>query len=224
MSNRIEENMHLVHYVLKHYYGGGRSIAKFHCLEVEDLKQVGMIGLIKADKEYDECHKASFNTYAVKKIYGEIRHYLRDNNQSARFPRTIKALAYSVYNLNSITVDSIVEKTGSNRVDALAVLDYLNRMPMSMHYVIKIDPDSGGEVTLYDVIPASNHTENEAISLLELHERLSLLHPKTQRICRLVLDGSNQSYIAKEVGISQSRVSRHLSNAIKIIEQEYSTQ
>jgi RNA polymerase sigma-B factor len=223
VSIRIEENMHLVTYVLNKYYRGGRSIAKFHCLEVEDLEQVGMVGLVKADKSYDDSRNVSFVTYAVHKIYGGIRNYLRDNNQSARFPRTIKTLANSVYDLDSIDIESIMKKTGSTRVDALAILDYISRHPISMYHAIRHDPSSDGEITFEDVLPASNNTEKEAVKAIELRERLSLLNPKTQRICRLILNGADQSSVSKEVGISQSRISRHLSNAVKIIQEQYST-
>lgn len=222
MSQRIEENMHLVAYVINYFYNGGSSLAKFHGVEVDDLYQIGMIGLVKADRGFSYEYNASFYTYAIHKIHGELRRFFRDNNQCVKFPRTIKDIARSLQDLDTLSIESIMEKTGVSRIDALAVMDYTSRKPLSMNHVLRVDPDTGDEVTFEHVLPAKVDTADEALRNVELNERLAILNAKTRHICSLMLKGYSQTAAAKEAGISQSRASRHISNAVKLIEKEYS--
>lgn len=216
--------MHLVPYVIRKFYSGGEALARYHGVDVSDLCQIGMIGLIKADSCYDVNRSIQFATYAVHKIRSEIRRFIRDNNPSARFPRTIKEIAVTLEDIETMSLQSIMDRTGIDRIDALGVIDYARRKPVSMQQIARHDAITSDTTTFEDLIASQVDTAEEALRNVELQEKMALLNAKAKQICGLILSGDDQATASRKVGISQSRISRHLSNAIKTIEREYSTQ
>ena len=207
----INGNLKLVLSVLKKFYNKEENL--------DDLFQIGCVGLIKAIDNFDLSYNVKFSTYAVPMILGEIRRYIRDNN-SIRISRSLKDIAYkilkyredyySVYGREpSISLISSVLKISEYDIgNALMAL----KDPISMYEPIY--NDGGDTIYLYDQI--EDKTENNdfsnrvilenAIDDLEIREKYILDE-------RYIM-GKSQMEIAEELKISQAQVSRLEKKAI----------
>ncbi len=190
---------------------------------MNDLFQVGCIGLIKAIDNFDLSHEVKFSTYAVPMILGEIRRYLRDNT-SIRISRSVKDLSYQIIKLK----DDIIKEEGKEPsyekiADILGVsrFDIVNAMDAMLDPVSMFEPiynDGGDTIYLYDQIAdigASNVDREAQMSIknaiLELSTREQLILNQ-----RYVM-GKTQMEIAEELTISQAQVSRLEKNAINTL-------
>ena len=188
---------------------------------VDDLFQVGCIGLIKAIDNFDLSQNVQFSTYAVPMIIGEIRRYLRDNN-SIRVSRSLKDIAYkAIYCKENIiktthrepTVVEIAKEIGVEPEDVVYALDAI-QSPVSLY-----DPvyDQGGD-TLYvmDQISDKKNKEEKWVENIALNEALKGLSERERKIIDMrFFNGKTQMEIADEIGISQAQVSRLEKNALK---------
>jgi RNA polymerase sporulation-specific sigma factor len=216
--SRVEEYSHIVLYVLKKYFGGGSEVAKHHHIEVEDLSQMGMIGLIKADRDFNPDEATSFFTYAVHKVRYQISRELRDDNPCIKFPRTVKDLAATVDRSLPLTIESIMNQKQVNRKMALSILDFITQNAASMNQVMWDDYATGDKVTMQDMLSSDEDILGTLIRKVEARERWEMLSLRQRQIFQLTFTGMSQSAISKEVGLSQSRVSRQISNACKQLE------
>ncbi len=209
----IKGNLKLVLSILRRFQSRGENL--------DDLFQVGCVGLVKAIDNFDLSHDVKFSTYAVPMILGEIRRYLRDNN-SLRVSRSIKDLAYKVIRLKEETYrDKGVEMSNEEIAQILSVTPYdvvhaldALREPISMFEPIY--NDGGDTIYLYDQLEDKKTSSQDFEVRLALEEALSTLGQREQYILdeRFVI-GKTQMEIAEELAISQAQVSRLEKNAIE---------
>ncbi len=188
---------------------------------VDDLFQIGCIGLIKALDNFDRSLNVKFSTYAVPMIIGEIRRYLRDNS-SIRVSRSLKDIAYkAIYakeeltrnNLKEPTIMEISKEIGIEKEDIVSALDAI-QSPVSLYDPVYTE---GGD-TLYvmDQISDKKNKEENWVEEMALSDAIKRLPQKERYIVDLrFFKGKTQVEVANEVGISQAQVSRLEKTAIK---------
>ncbi len=202
----IEGNLKLVLSILKKYNNRTDNM--------DDLFQVGCIGLIKAIDNFDLSHEVRFSTYAVPMILGEIKRYLRDNN-SVRIARSIKDLAYRVSKVKEeLTLEFgrepstslLSEKMGISELDIMLALDSLKD---SISMFEPIYNDGGDVIYLCDQLEdktGKNYSWDERLSL---KEALQVLKEKERYVIQSrYLYGKTQMELSEELGISQAQISR----------------
>ena len=209
----IKGNLRLVLSVIQRFSNSNEN--------VDDLFQIGCIGLIKAIDNFDIAHNVKFSTYAVPMIIGEIRRYLRDNN-SIRVSRSLRDTAYkAIYakemlmkkNLKEPTISEVASEIGINKEDIVFALDAI-QSPVSLYEPIYTD---GGD-TLYvmDQISDKKNKEDNWVEELSLSEAMRKLNERENQIIKMrFFDGKTQMEVAAEIHISQAQVSRLEKNALK---------
>lgn len=206
----INGNLKLVLSILKKFTGKVDNM--------DDLFQVGCLGLVKAIDNFDTSYDVKLSTYACPMIEGEIKRYLRDNN-TIRISRSIKDLAYKTLKLKEeLTINGkeplnkeIASLLGVTEYDIVTALDSL-REPVSMYEPIY--NDGGDTIYLYDQI-ANKEDEYGLDNKLALDRAMKNLKEREIKILkqRFVI-GKTQMEIAEELGISQAQISRIEKNAI----------
>ena len=211
----IEGNLRLVLSVIKRFGGSDEN--------VDDLFQIGCVGLIKAIDNFDRTLGVNFSTYAVPMIIGEIRRYLRDGG-SIRVSRSLKDIAYRALqvkeamqkaNQKEPTLEEISAEIGIPREDIVYALDAI-QSPMSLYEPIYTD---GGD-TLYvmDQISDKKNKEELWVEQISLNEALKRLGEREKEIITLrFFEGKTQMEVADMIGISQAQVSRLEKNALKVM-------
>jgi RNA polymerase sporulation-specific sigma factor len=209
----VEGNLKLVLSILKRFH---------HRVEnMDDLFQIGCVGLLKAIDNFDLSHEVKFSTYAVPMILGEVRRYLRDNN-SIRVSRSLRDTAYKalkyreqVYNKTGkeASLEEVASHLNVSLFDVVQALDSL-REPVSMFEPIY--SDGGDTIYLVDQIEDKNTNSNEISMRVALDDAIQNLEDREQYILdeRFVI-GKTQMEIAQELQISQAQVSRIEKGAIK---------
>ena len=204
-----------------------RSFARRSSDPVEDIVQVGSIGLLKAIDLYDPQKNSGFKTYATYLITGEIRHYLRDKTSMIRAPREIKELSYRVH---KITME-LTQKLGYQPTDEQ--LAHALQMPQQkLEEVIELDRrtstisidqttsnESDGRETssIADKIPDEKEKSGQEIfeNRMLLDEAMNILDDEEKQIVTLCFyDGLNQREISERLEISQMQVSRKMKKAL----------
>ena len=210
----IEGNLRLVLSVIKRFASSNEN--------VDDLFQIGCIGLIKAIDNFDSSLNVKFSTYAVPMIIGEIRRFLRDNSSSIRVSRSLKDTAYkAIYardtltrrNLKEPSIEEIAKEVGISKEDIVYAMDAIQN-PMSLYEPVFTD---GGD-TLYvmDQISDKKNKEETWLEHLSLSEAMKKLNPREYEIVSLrFFEGKTQMEVADTIGISQAQVSRLEKNALK---------
>jgi len=202
----IQGNLRLVLSVIQRFNNRGEHI--------DDLFQVGCIGLIKAIDNFDINQNVKFSTYAVPMIIGEIRRYLRDNN-AIRVSRSLRDIAYKalqvrdqLINKNSKepTISEIAEALNMPREEVVFALDAIQD-PISLFEPIY--HDGGDAIYVMDqVSDDKNHDENW-LEGIALREAMRKLNDREKLILTLrFFEGRTQMEVAEEIGISQAQVSR----------------
>ncbi|MCI8370980.1 MAG: RNA polymerase sporulation sigma factor SigG [Lachnospiraceae bacterium] len=209
----IKGNLRLVLSVIKRFSNSNEN--------VDDLFQIGCIGLIKAIDNFDDTLNVKFSTYAVPMIIGEIRRYLRDNN-SIRVSRSLRDIAYkAIYakenlmktSLKEPTIEDIEKEIGVPKEEIVHALDAI-QSPVSLY-----DPvySEGGD-TLYvmDQISDKKNKEDNWVEDISLGEAMKKLSERQNYIIQLrFFQGKTQMEVAEEIGISQAQVSRLEKNALR---------
>ena len=209
----INGNLKLVLSIIKRFNHRGENL--------DDLFQVGCLGLVKAIDNFDISYNVKLSTYAVPMILGEVKRYLRDNN-FLRVSRSVKDLAYSVLKVKEeltnklgrdITIEEISKEMNIDIVDIANSLDAM-RTPVSIFEPIY--SDGGDTIYLYDQI-ASRDTSNKDLDVtLAVEDAVNNLDQRSRKIIeeRYII-GKTQMEIASELGISQAQISRLEKDAIK---------
>ncbi|QJA09273.1 RNA polymerase sporulation sigma factor SigG [Romboutsia sp. CE17] len=209
----VRGNLRLVLSVIQKFNNRGENI--------DDLFQIGCIGLIKAIDNFDLSQNVRFSTYAVPMIIGEIRRYLRDNNP-IRVSRSLKDIAYKALqvrerlvrsNAKEPTVSEIAKELGLEVESVVMALDAIQD-PISL-----FDPvyqDNGDAIFVMDQVQDKKDTDENWLQEIALKEAIKKLNSRE----KLVLDlrfykGRTQIEVADEIGISQAQVSRIEKNALK---------
>ena len=211
----IEGNLRLVLSVIQRFAGRGES--------VDDLFQVGCVGLIKAIDNFDISQPVKFSTYGVPMIVGEIRRYLRDNS-AIRVSRSMRDTAYRVLqarekwmaeNQREPTVEQIAKVLDIPREEVVFAMDAIVD-PVSLYEPIY--SDGGDTVCVMDQVKDSRNTDEAWIEQIALKEAVKQLGERERRILSLrFYEGKTQMEVSGEVGISQAQVSRLEKNAINTI-------
>ena len=207
----IKGNLRLVLSVIKRFNN--------HNENVDDLFQIGCIGLMKAIDNFDTSVGVKFSTYAVPMIIGEIRRYLRDNS-SYRIPRSLRDIAYKAMQAKERltaklqkepTVSEIAEEIGAKREDVVVALESISD-PVSIYEPVY--SESGDALYVLDQI-SDRDTMESWLGELSLRSAIRKLGKREQNILYLrFFQGRTQTEVAKEIGISQAQVSRLEKNAI----------
>lgn len=212
----INGNLRLVLSVIQRFTGRGENL--------DDLFQVGCIGLIKSIDNFDITQNVRFSTYAVPMIIGEIRRYLRDNN-SIRVSRSIKDTAYKAMqvkerltskNQNEPTVQEIARELEIPVEDVVIALESIVS-PISLY-----DPvysDGGDTIYVLDQV-GDNNDDRNWLDEIALKEAIKNLSEREKHILTLrFMQGKTQMEVSQEIGISQAQVSRLEKSALQRIRQ-----
>ncbi len=202
----IQGNLRLVLSVIQRFNSRGEP--------VDDLFQVGCIGLIKAIDNFDLAQNVRFSTYAVPMIIGEIRRYLRDNNP-IRVSRSVRDVAYRALQARDAlthrlarepTVSEIAAELQLPREEVLFALDAIQE-PVSLFEPIY--EDGGDPIYVMDQISDDKNDDSAWLEGMAIREALGKLDEREQLILTLrFFEGKTQMEVAQEIGVSQAQVSR----------------
>ncbi|MDR7857198.1 RNA polymerase sporulation sigma factor SigG [Tissierella sp.] len=209
----IQGNLRLVLSIIQRFNRRGEH--------VDDLFQVGCIGLIKAIDNFDLSQNVRFSTYAVPMIIGEIRRYLRDNN-SIRVSRSLRDIAYKalhareqlIYrNSKEPTIYEIAEELHLPKEDVVFALEAIQE-PISLFE--PIFHDSGDAIFVVDQVKDEKAEDEIWLREIALREAMAKLNTREKQILNLrFYEGKTQMEVASEIGISQAQVSRLEKNALR---------
>ena len=214
----INGNLRLVLSVIHKFSNRGEN--------VDDLFQVGCIGLIKAIDNFNTDLDVRFSTYGVPMIVGEIRRYLRDNS-AMRVSRAMRDTAYKVLQAKEAyiakyqkepTVEEIAKLLEIKREDVVFALDAIVD-PVSLYEPIY--SDSGDTVCVMDQVKDNKNTDEQWLERIALKEAVSHLSEREQKILAMrFYQSKTQMEVSEEIGISPAQVSRLEKNALKQIRKE----
>ena len=189
---------------------------------MDDLFQVGVIGLIKAIDNFNMDLDVKFSTYAVPMCIGEIRRFLRDNN-TVRVSRSMRDTAYKAMqikenlinkNQKEPTVEEIAKELGVDKSEVVLALEAIVD-PVSLYEPVY--SDGGDTIYVMDQVGDSN-CDTDWIDEIMIKDEIENLDDRERNILYLrFMQGKTQMEVAKEVGISQAQVSRIEKNALKRI-------
>ncbi|MBQ3054106.1 MAG: RNA polymerase sporulation sigma factor SigG [Clostridia bacterium] len=202
----IQGNLRLVLSVIQRFTGHGES--------VDDLFQVGCVGLIKAMENFDMTLGVQYSTYAVPMIIGEIRRYLRDNN-TIRVSRSLRDTAYRALRVkeelvnqtgNEPAIEEIAKKMEMKTEDVVFALNAIAD-PVSLFEPIYHDGEDATYIV--DQVKDNKNCDENWIQELALKQALANLGERERHILNLrFFKGKTQMEVAEEIGISQAQVSR----------------
>ncbi len=205
-SELIQGNLRLVLSVIQRFNNRGEP--------VDDLFQVGCIGLMKAIDNFDLSQNVRFSTYAVPMIVGEIRRYLRDNNP-IRVSRSVRDIAYKALqvrdalthrNSREPTINEIAAEMNLPREEVVFALDAIQE-PVSLFEPIY--EDGGDPIFVMDQIRDDKDHDGSWLEGMAIREALRRLDKREKLILALrFYEGKTQMEVAEEIGISQAQVSR----------------
>lgn len=209
----INGNLRLVLSVIQRFSGRGENM--------DDLFQVGCIGLMKSIDNFDPSYNVRFSTYAVPMIIGEVRRYLRDNN-SIRVSRSLRDIAYKALkvreelmskNEKDPTVEEIAKVLEIPKEDVVQALDAIQD-PMSLYEPIY--NDGGDAIFVIDQVSDEKSVDDNWLEKISLKEAMKKLGEREKHILNLrFFKGRTQMEVAQEIGISQAQVSRLEKTALK---------
>ena len=212
----INGNLRLVLSVIQKFASRGE--------DMDDLFQIGVVGLMKAIDHFDLSKEVRFSTYCVPMISGELRRYLRDFNQ-LKVSRSLRDMAYKAMQAKERltmqlqkepTVEQIAQELGAKREDVVIALESISD-PVSLYEPIY--SDSGDALYVLDQISDHNNMESW-LSELSLREAIRNLGEREKNILYLrFFQGKTQIEVAGEIGISQAQVSRLEKGALTKIKQ-----
>lgn len=208
----IRGNLRLVLSVIQRFNNRGEN--------VDDLFQVGCIGLIKALDNFDVTQNVRFSTYAVPMIIGEIRRYLRDNN-AIRVSRSLRDTAYKALQARDRlqsqwgrepTVTELAQELQLPREDVVFALEAIQD-PVSLFEPVY--NDGGDAIYIMDQVKDEKDQDDAWLEELAIKEAMRRLNDREKKILRLrFFEGRTQMEVANEIGISQAQVSRLEKNAL----------
>ena len=210
----IQGNLKLVLSVIQRFSNRGEPL--------DDLFQVGCMGLIKAIDNFNTDLQVRFSTYAVPMIIGEVRRYLRDNN-SVRVSRSLRDTAYKAIQVreklsNELNreprVEEIAKELDMNKEDVVIALEAIVE-PVSLYE--PVFNEGGDAIYVMDQIGDKN-TADSWMDEIMIKDSIKKLSQREKNILNLrFMLGKTQTEVAKEIGISQAQVSRLEKSALKRI-------
>ena len=207
----LQENAGLIWSIVRRFYGRGT--------EPEDLYQLGCLGFLKAIDGYDPAYGTQFSTYAVPKIAGEIRRFLRDDG-AIKVSRTIKEQAAQLRNLrNQLTLElgrephlSEIAQASGLTVQEIAVID------TAMLPADSLQRPAGEDGCSLEQLLPGEAIEEKIIESVALGDAISQLEPRQQAVIRMrYFRGMTQDKTAAVMGVSQVQVSRLERRALGVL-------
>ena len=215
----INGNLRLVLSVIQRFSGRGENL--------DDLFQVGCVGLIKSIDNFDISLNVQFSTYAVPMIIGEIRRYLRDNNM-VRVSRSVRDLAYKVLQAKEkitrekgreATVEEVSKELDIPKEEIVMSLDAIQD-PVSLQEPVY--NDNSESIFIMDQVKDTKNTDEMWAENITINEAMKKLNDKEKMIInKRFFIGRTQMEVANEIGISQAQVSRLEKSAINHIKKLY---
>jgi len=209
----LRSNLRLVLSVIQRFANRGE--------QMDDLFQVGCIGLIKALDNFDLSHEVKFSTYAVPMIIGEVRRHLRDNN-TIRVSRSLRDIAYKALQARTRLMDELSREPSIGEIakelalpeeDIVFALDAIQD-PISLYEPIY--HDDGDAIFVMDQIGDAKVNDAQWLDTIAISQGISHLGDREQRILQMrFFEGKTQMEVSREIGISQAQVSRLEKNALK---------
>jgi RNA polymerase sporulation-specific sigma factor len=213
----IKGNLRLVLSVIQKFAGRGEDI--------EDLFQIGVIGLMKAINNFDLSREVRFSTYCVPMISGELRRHLRDSTM-VKVSRSIKDIAYKAMQAREIlteekqrepTTTDIAKYIGASREEVVLALES-TAQPISIYEPVY--SDTGDTLYVLDQIKDKNDIDN-MMNEIGIKDAIGRLGDREKNILYLrFFRGKTQTEVAHEIGISQAQVSRLEKGALDKIKEE----
>ncbi len=213
----VNGNLRLVLSVVQKFTNRGENL--------DDLFQIGCIGLIKSIDNFDVTQNVKFSTYAVPMIIGEIRRYLRDNN-SIRVSRSLRDTAYKAMqvkeqltakNVREPTVHEIAKEMGLKKEEVVLALEAIVE-PVSLYEPVY--SDGGDTIFVMDQVKDKND-DTTWLEEISLKEAITKLNNREKKILALrFFEGKTQMEVAEEIGISQAQVSRLEKGALDRIKKQ----
>ncbi len=214
----IDGNLRLVLSIIQRFAGRRENM--------DDLFQVGCIGLIKAVDNFNTELDVKFSTYAVPMIIGEVRRYLRDNN-TIRVSRSVRDLAYKALQTKErmsaergcdATLEDVAREMGESLESVTSAIESI-AAPVSLY-----DPvynDGGDSIYVMDQVKDDSNTDEVWLEDIALKEAMKKLSEREKKIISMrFYGGRTQTEIAEEIGISQAQVSRLEKGAIEHIRRQ----
>ena len=208
MTKLIEDNSRLVWSIVRRFNGRG--------YDIEDLYQIGSIGLIKAIQRFDTSFEVRLSTYAVPYILGEIKRFIRDDGP-IKVSRSIKELNIKIIELQKeylnkygkeITLEQLAKELKTSREDIAMALDSarpVNSIEDSQYRDNKTDKT----ISLIDQLSSGKDEENEITNRIAIKKLISELKDNEKEVILLrYYKGKTQMQVAKILGITQVQVSR----------------
>lgn len=215
----FRENTGLVWSIVKRFKNRG--------VELEDLFQIGSIGLLKAVDKFDASYEVRFSTYAVPMIAGEIKRFLRDDG-ILKVSRSMKEICYKAYLIrDSLEKSKGREPTLEEIAKEMAVT--VEDLVMAMESGAEVESlqktiyqGEGNDISLMDKIEEQKNGQEEAMNRLLLEEMLGLLDAKERKLIYMrYFQEKTQTEIAKELGVSQVQVSRMEKKILEGLRKKY---
>ena len=208
----VNGNLKLVLSIIKKYNNGKH--------DMNDLFQIGCIGLIKAVDNFDTSYNVQFSTYAVPLILGEVKRFIRDSTE-VRIARSIRDTAYKILKFkDEYLLKNGIEPKNDIICKSLEITDYdlelaLNSLKEPMSIFEPIYNDGGDTIYLADQIADIKNTNEDRDTLISLRKALLKIKQRERNILtdRYIV-GKTQSEIASELGVSQAQISRIEKSAI----------
>lgn len=201
-----ENNMGLVHSIARRFQNRG--------VEMEDLIQIGCIGLLKAIDKFDTSYDVRFSTYAVPMITGEIKRFLRDDGM-VKVSRSLKETAAKAYTVREELflkkgkeprMEEIARELGITREELVLAMDSQGQVESLQKTIYQSD---GNEISLEDKLPLEENQQEMVVNRMFLEQALGTLDSKERELIYLrFFQDRTQSSIAQEMGMSQVQVSR----------------
>ena len=209
----FQENMGLIYSVARRFLGRG--------VDMEDLFQIGSIGLLKAVDHFDPGCDVKFSTYAVPMIMGEIKRFLRDDGM-LKVSRSIKENQYKIYKMRE-KMEKVLGREPNIRELSKAMNMSVEELAMTMESVTEVESiyrtvyqGDGSEIQLVDRLPENKNVHEQTLDKIFLEELLEKLDGEERQLIGMrYFQDMTQMEVAGKMGISQVQVSRMEKKVLK---------
>lgn len=218
----VEKNMGLVHSIARRFQNRG--------VEMEDLIQIGSIGLLKAIDKFDLTYEVRFSTYAVPMITGEIKRLLRDDGM-VKVSRSLKEEAARIYAAREVfmgeqgrepTLEELADKLQLTREEVILAMESAAQIESLQKTIYQSD---GSDIALEDKLPFEKNQQEEVLDRMLLEQMLGSLNTEERELIYLrFFKERTQSNIAKKMGMSQVQVSRMEKKILRRMREAYFTE
>lgn len=218
----VEKNMGLVHSIARRFQNRG--------VEMEDLVQIGSIGLLKAIDKFDLTYEVRFSTYAVPMITGEIKRFLRDDGM-VKVSRSLKEEAARIYAVREVfmgeqgrepTLEELAEELQLTREEVILAMESAAQIESLQKTIYQSD---GSDIALEDKLPFEKNQQEEVLDRMLLEHMLGSLNTEERELIYLrFFKERTQSNIAKKMGMSQVQVSRMEKKILRRMREAYFTE